>query len=66
MTPETFKEVREALGLTQAEVADLLGYGHPSRISEIENGRRKPGDTVLLLLKAYRAGYRPENWPGRA
>ena len=63
--PEHFRRARERLGLTQAELARLLGYGSKSRIAELEAGARKPGRTVVRLLGAYLAGFRPTDWPTR-
>jgi len=65
MTPESFKSARLSLKLTQADAARLLGYGSKTRIAEIEAGRRAPGAAVVLLLRAYLAGYRPTDWPAR-
>jgi transcriptional regulator with XRE-family HTH domain len=43
--------IRERLGLSQSEMADLLGYQLTSaRISEYESGIREPN---LLVLLAY-------------
>jgi transcriptional regulator with XRE-family HTH domain len=61
--PEHFRMVREALELTQADLAKLLGYGSKSRIAELEAGTRKPGAAVVRLLRAYLDGYRPLDWP---
>lgn len=63
MTREEFRQARKSLGLTQAQIAPLLGYGHKERVSEIERGVSSPGDAVLLLMEAYLSGYRPKNWP---
>lgn len=41
----------------------MLGYGSQTRISEILAGKIQPNRSVILLLKAYIAGYRPEDWP---
>jgi len=63
MTPAEFKAMRQNLGLTPAQAATLLGYGSATRISEIENGHRNASAAVVLLLRAYIAGYQPSNWP---
>jgi transcriptional regulator with XRE-family HTH domain len=63
MTPEAFKEARLTLRLNQSQAAVLLGYGNAVRISEIEAGRRNPSASVVRLLRAYLAGYRPDDWP---
>ena len=41
MTSEEFRQVRQALGLTQAELADLMGT-YAQHISRIESGDRQP------------------------
>lgn len=43
------KENREALELTQAELAEKLGVSKAS-VANWEQGRNKPSKTVLLLL----------------
>lgn len=65
MTGEEFKEIREKLGLSQSELAKVLGYGATVRISEFErktNPRPIPLH-VAMLMEAFRSGYRPPNWP---
>jgi len=62
MTPEEFRAARVQLGLTQAELARVLGYGKPIRVSEIERGIRNPSQSAVRLVQAYLAGYRPEDW----
>jgi transcriptional regulator with XRE-family HTH domain len=65
MTGQEFKAIRLALGLTQAQLAVVLGYGHAIRISEFERPNRalpvpkRVGEQML----AFAAGYRPKNWP---
>ena len=63
MTPTELKQARSDLGLTQAQMAPLLGYGHTMRVSELERGTRQPGQSVVLLIAAYLRGYRPDDWP---
>lgn len=63
MTPAEIKHARQSLGLSQTDAARLLGYGSQSRISEIESGQRNASESVLRLLAAYVAGYRPDDWP---
>lgn len=63
MTPQEIKSGRETLDLTQTQMAKMLGYGAPARISEIETGRRIPSDTTIRLMRAYLDGYRPLDWP---
>lgn len=63
MTGEEFRTLRMALGLTQAQLAKVLGFGHGNYIGAMENGRRAIPPLVDRLMVAYRAGYRPEDWP---
>ena len=66
MTPTEIREARIKLGLTPPQMAVMLGYGErgaSERISEIENGVRKPDRSKVLLLEAYLDGYRPAAWP---
>ena len=63
MTPEQFKQARSNLGLTQQQLAKMLGYGLYSRISEMENGRTPITGQCVRLVQAYLDGYRPNDWP---
>ncbi|TAZ20751.1 hypothetical protein ELH77_19290 [Rhizobium ruizarguesonis] len=68
MTGAEFKTIRQRLGLTQGELARVLDYGSPMRVSEFErssNPREVPVH-VARLMRAYDAGYRPEDWPRNA
>ncbi|GLS33800.1 Helix-turn-helix [Mesorhizobium albiziae] len=51
MTPTEFRTIRDRLGLTQAELARVLGYHHPSHISsfERETGGARAVPTLLAL-----------------
>ena len=62
MTPNEIRNARRRLGLTQAQLAAVMGVRGPT-ISEWERGARSPGDTSARLLQAYRDGYRPDDWP---
>lgn len=65
MTNHEFRTIRKSLGLTQAQLARVLKYELPLTISTYERATNpRPVPThVALLMEAYRAGYRPENWP---
>ncbi|RWN51409.1 MAG: XRE family transcriptional regulator [Mesorhizobium sp.] len=65
MTASEFKEIRLRLGLTQAELAAVLGYPLAMQVSELERATNpKPVPRhVALLMKAYDDGYRPDGWP---
>lgn len=48
------KEKREAKGLTQAQVAEKLGYGSPQFISNIERGiSRVPLKSLKSFMQVY-------------
>ena len=69
MTPAEFRQARVKLGLTQSQLAPLLGYGRGLRISEIERGAHEPSAAAARLLRLYvvlqeRAPeLLPEDWP---
>jgi transcriptional regulator with XRE-family HTH domain len=63
MTPTLFREIRQRLGLNQAQLATMLAFGSHSRISEIEHGKLPIHPRVAELMRAYSEGYRPHNWP---
>ena len=50
MIPMTFKELRKAHSLSQAELAAALGIS-ASSVRQYEYGTRKPSDTVLTKIK---------------
>lgn len=63
MIATQFRAIRTALGLTQAQLAEVLGYGHANRVSAFEIGTREVPHHVALLMIAYQSGYRPAGWP---
>jgi DNA-binding transcriptional regulator YiaG len=63
MTPAEIKATRLSFGLDQKDMATMLGYSTPARVSELERGVRVPSDAVLRLLRSYLDGYRPPDWP---
>lgn len=63
MTPAELREARLTLGLTQAQLASVMGYGATIRISEIERGVRGVSEQTARLMRAYLNGYRPDDWP---
>lgn len=50
MSPSAFREIREALGLTQEQLSKALGVAKLT-ISQYETGFRKPGKTVVILMR---------------
>ena len=64
MTPTEIAAARATLGLTQAQLSAMMGLRGPAAISEWEAGKRSPSGQSERLLRAYLAGYRPDDWPG--
>lgn len=66
MENDEFRSIRKRLGLTQAQLASVLGYSHLMQVSEIERDKNpKPVPrAIALLMRAYDEGYRPKDWPG--
>lgn len=67
MTPTQIRAAREKLGLTQEQMATMLGFaGVQGRqeISQLEVGARAIADARRRLVVAYLSGYRPPDWPG--
>lgn len=44
------KEIRTKLGLTQTELAELLGLSGQARIGEYETGKRLPSLSMKIVL----------------
>ena len=63
MDPAEFRAIRKDLGLTQTELAAVMGYSSQPVISAIENGGSVPA-LPERLIRAYEDGYRPDDWPG--
>jgi DNA-binding transcriptional regulator YiaG len=68
MTPDEFKTIRRTLGLTQPELARVLGYASRNGVAILESAAsgRVASAQVERLMRAYEAGYRPSDWPGKA
>ncbi len=62
MTPETFRALRERLGLTQTEWGRWLGV-HRVNVNAIEAGRKRIGPTLALLLERIERDPTPPNMP---
>lgn len=66
MDNNEFRAIRARLGLTQAQLAKILGYPRATQVSEIErptNPKPVPRHVAMLMV-AYDEGYRPQGWPG--
>lgn len=63
MNQDEIKKARDTLRLTQDQLAAVMGLRGGITVSEWERGVRNPGDTAIRLIRAYLAGYRPDDWP---
>ncbi|WP_394890378.1 helix-turn-helix domain-containing protein [Mesorhizobium sp. AaZ16] len=65
MTSSEFRAIRKRLGLTQAQLASLLGYTSAMTISAFErptNPRVIPAQ-LGWLMEALDSGFWPSEWP---
>ena len=68
MTNDEFRAVRSSLGLTQAQLARVLGYAARENVALLESAgdwTREIPSAIARLMTAYAAGYRPPDWPAR-
>ena len=63
MTPAEIRAARERLGLTQVQLASVMGLRGGPTVSEWEAGKRNPSGQSARLIHAYLSGYRPDDWP---
>ena len=67
MSPEEFKSIRLSLGLSQPQLARLLGYAssrfHLAAFEATGRRHREVPPMLERLMRAYAAGYRPPDWP---
>ena len=67
MTPNEIRAARATLGLSLDKLAAMLGYAGTFRkdqMHKLEIGTRDLMPCQERLLRAYLAGYRPDDWPG--
>lgn len=57
MSPAEFKRIREKLGLTQTDLAELLGLSGRNPITHYEMGFRRPSNLIVALMRIF------EEWP---
>ena len=50
MSPAKFKQIREHLGLTQTDLAELLGLSGKMPISHFETGFRTPSPLIVAFM----------------
>ena len=63
MDGQQIKAARKQLGLTQTQLAEVMGYSNDTYISRVETGSRGMSEQAQRLLQAYLDGYRPKDWP---
>lgn len=65
MTNHEFRAIRQRLGLTQAELAAVLGYAHVMTVSAYERETNpRPIPTLLsMVMQAMDGGWLPDGWP---
>ena len=51
MTPGKFKQIREKLGLNQAELGELLGLKGRIAVTHYETGFRNPNRLIVTLME---------------
>lgn len=67
-TPREFRQAQDTLGLSDAELAQVLGC-QPVQIRRMKvadvtlPSHRPVSPATARLLKAYLDGYRPADWP---
>ncbi|MFC6640845.1 MULTISPECIES: helix-turn-helix domain-containing protein [Sulfitobacter] len=67
LTPEGLRAARQALGLTQAQLATMLDTDAQSvrrmEMPQDASTARQPGPRAARLVAAYLDGHRPDDWP---
>lgn len=66
MSPDDVRAARESLGLSQFQMADMLGYEGTQRgqqVHDLETGKKPLRECQRRLILAYLEGYRPNDWP---
>lgn len=62
MTPAEIRAARKSLGLTQEQLAALMGV-RVATVSDWERDVYSADGPAARLLAAYLSGYRPADWP---
>ena len=57
MKPAEFREIRERLGLTQKELAEILGLSSYMPINHYESGFRQPSELIKRVMRIF------DRWP---
>lgn len=61
MTPQEFKQARQSLGLSQSQIAAILGMGDSGdrTVRKWENGERSPNQIACTAVQWLVEGTRP-------
>lgn len=51
MKPSEFRQIRERLGLTQKELAEILGLSGYIPVNHYESGFRRPSVLIMALMR---------------
>ncbi len=62
MTPAELRAARKSLGLTQGQLAGVMGV-RTATVSDWERDIHSPDGPAARLIAAYLTGYRPQDWP---
>lgn len=68
MAAHEFRTIRLTMGLTQKQLAKLLGYANKTTVGQFEVDPMSPSSRPIpplleRLMRAYEEGYRPKGWP---
>lgn len=69
-SPQQFKEAQQALGLSDPQMAQMLGVSNAENVRRFKvmkldaSSAREVKPWHARLLQAYLDGYRPSDWPG--
>ena len=62
MTPTAIRQARETIGMTQSELAEVIGVRR-GYINRMENAHTKVSPAIAIAMKAMLLLGKPENWP---
>lgn len=51
MTPQEFRRIRKSQGLTQADLASLIGFVDANQIHRMETGKRSISTQTAIIMR---------------
>ena len=51
MTPQEFRRIREYQGLSQADLASLIGFADANQIHRMETGKRSISTQTAIIMR---------------